>query len=284
MDDYAILYLLDQLCETNLINQLNQNQMQENWSEMERLIQNKLNLGQQKPSFPFQSKIIALREFQYTLIQRNNGSVRHTLTQLEKLEESMMLVISKSRYDNPIRAKLRLVATYLSQVKENLRKIALLEMKQIIVSLLSQISIETIDTELNDLLKRIKIDYRFFLGYEVLEGEEINTFSQIVYKRNCLPVVSRETRIESIIYHRRMSANKKCNDIIVNKINETAFEALKEGFHKWKKRFIENESLETICTLWYKNLEEIKQILLEKTYSDTQIEGQLDLWNYQKTK
>lgn len=85
-----------------------------------------------------------------------------------------------------------------------------------------------------------------------------------------------------------MNATKKCNEIIASKINETTFETLKEEFSKWKKQFIENpitnESFETICTLWYKNLEEVKQILLEKTYKDTQLEGQLNLWNYQKTK
>lgn len=180
MDSYTILYFLDQLCETNLINQLTQNQLQENWAEMERLIQNKLCLENQKPSTEFQNKIIAIRNLQFSLIQRNDESVRHTIAQLEKLEENMMLLISKLQYNNPIRAKIRLVATSLSQVKENLKKIALLEMKQIIVFLLSA---EIVDTELNDLLKRIKINYRFFLGYEVSEGLELNTFSQIVYKK-----------------------------------------------------------------------------------------------------
>lgn len=287
MDSYTIL-LLDQLCEPNLINQLFQYQSQQNWSEMKQLIQNKLSLVEKQSSSQFQSRIIATRDIQYTLIQRINGSIRHTLAQLEKLEESIMLVINKLPSNDSMRGKLRLFATFLSQVKENLKQIALLEMKQIITSLISQISTEIIDIQLNDLLQRIKINYRFFLGYEVLEGEELDTFSQISYKRNRTPVVSRETRVESIIYHRRTNADKKCNVIIEDKINKTIFKILTERFDKWKKEFIENpmenESLETICILWYKTMEEVKQILLEKPYKDSQVEGQLDLWNYQKKK
>lgn len=287
MDKYTILYLLEEMCDRDFIKQLNQKQIEQKLSEMEQLFQDKLSLSIPKSSLNSQNSIIAIRDLQCRLIQKNNESVRQTLTQLEELEENIMIMLRRTQYDNSMRTKLRLIGTTLSQTKENIKKIALLEMEQIVIQLLTQTSIETIHIQI--LLQLVKLNYRYYLGYDFLEETDIiESFFQIEYAKNNTSFIDKKSTLDRTIYLRTTNAEERCKKFITNNINRESLESLEDIWVQWKKEFkkqpIEGESIATITALWFTTVEKVAKILRKKPYDNNQIKGQLDLWNYQKVK
>lgn len=274
MDKFTILFFLEQLCEKEMMRQINQshhdsmaikNLMQIAFSKEPHITQ--------ATSFP-----IAMRDFEYRLIQANYESVRCALTQLNALDESIMLIMPNLSKDSLY--KLKLIEVLLLDTERDIKKIALLEMKQVIVQLMHQLSI---DETLSYLLQHDKINYRYFLGYETTSSNDI-IYYQTAY-RKC-HYISIETNIERKIYQRRVSKNKSFDKLIAHRMNEEMLKTIQNSFYQWKENFltkpIPNESLETICDLWTETINEVKQIhWVSKKES---IEGQLDLWNYQKIK
>ncbi len=294
MDRYAIINVTKQLCEKETIDLLKQYISLETFEQIDQFI--KKLFENEKTLSPFQNEKIIIRDFQYHLIQQNGMSSFHALAQLESIEETILLILTNKEEITEITFhNLELILTIInSEIKNNIYKIANLEIKYFILKSMQKI-ISTegpIHIQFEQLLKIRTLNYRYLLGYELIEETipELETYSQSsFYKSNKIPP-SRETRMESAIYHRMDLIDKKYNKILQQNMTIEILDLLKTLFHSWKKdikQYSEQmNSLPTIVCLWYEIIDAIKKILekTQNTKGEDQIDGQLDLWSFQKKK
>lgn len=228
MNQFTILFLLEQLCDSAFILQLKQ---AENWQIGRELFENKLNVEQPITNIS-DSLIIAIRNFQCRLIQKNEESALLTLAQLEQLEEHILLMIQAIPFKDPINTKLKLIDAVLLDVKEKIKKMALLEIKQVIILLMTKLTID--EMQLNNLFKHIKINYRYFLGYDTMDCAN-TLYYQHNYQKDS-PIYPIETKIEATIYNRMNKDNNKYNAFVKKHGNTQNIEMVNHCFQLWKKK------------------------------------------------
>ena len=295
MDKYTIIDAIKQLCEKETIGLLKQYINLENFETIEQLI--KMKFETQKTISHLKSEKIIIRDFQYHLIQQNEMSIFSTLEQLETLEETIYIIVqNKEKITKITLHNLNLTLTLIAEIKDNISKIASLQIKQCITTLIKQFAcnIHPTTIEFNQLLNAKTQNYRYLLGYELIEETipELESYSQCCFARGNKIPVSRETRMEKAIYHRNRSINEKYNQIIKQNLNITMIKMLQNLFSKWEQDH-SNESgyANVICNLWCENISWCRSLWSETITSqqqnakkEEQIDGQLDLWAVQKKK
>ena len=113
----------------------------------------------------------AIREQVYQIIMKQN-SIRIAYTKLQELEETLMILQIHPNLSKKDVCDINLICVCLSHFSKLLNQLVNLEMKQILTILIlnDNQKKETVIENFNHLLRSIKINYSYFLGFNSING------------------------------------------------------------------------------------------------------------------
>lgn len=272
----TILKLLEQLYQKENQELLNQHTLNEDFEQANILLE---QLIQNTECNHSQNHVLEMRNLELQIIISNNNSVFNALKQTEQIEDFLEILTARHLPHTG------LTLTCLSDIKNTFYKLYQLELKQIMMLISFEIGKQNepyLISRLEHLLQTSKLNYPYFLGYDSM-SEEIN-FTQIAIQRQTFPLDT-TTKIEKAVYQRHRALHSKLNQVIVSNAIEKTIPTLKLLLEALKQK--ENHSSYYLLEqLWKKNLQEIENEIQNKVQPNfnQEIEGQLDLWSYQKTK
>lgn len=241
---------------------------------------------------------IIKRDLQYQLIEENKGAIYKVLSPLEQIEENVAIIsFHRSQLTEKIWSHLSLINICLSELKQEIEKLAYLQFKQVVVRLVLELHFQNnmiSSSQITDLLKKTILDYKTLLGYETQIETATNNYmefySQTSFKNQPKPI-DRATRIECESYNCYRKINQLYKQQITEYLNEEIINNLDRLFQEWRSQELSkdnNSELKVILKFWKKLQEELKKMYQKKKKSESEIdsseiiEGQLNLWNYQK--
>lgn len=271
----TILKLLEQLYQKNNYELLKQFILKKDFKQvqiiLDQLIQNINNNSQ--------NHALEMRNLEYQIITSNDNSVFKAFEQTEQIEDILEILIIQNL------PNIRLILTCLSDIKSSFYKLLQLELKQIMMMITFEIGVQDetyLINKLDHLLSTTRLNYPYFLGYDSIL-EEIN-FTQIAIQKP-ISILDTNTKIEKAIYQRNHTLHSKLNQVITSNSNETTIPTLKLLFQAWKQNQKHSCSTLLLEQLWKKNLKEIENNIQNHIQiMGNELEGQLNIWSYQKTK
>lgn len=280
MTKYTFFKMIEQIYEKKITETLQHLVQNQEFEKVEHLLDQLYQNIQ--PTQELLNEVVERRRLKYQFILKNQNSIMSTLKQTSQIEEILTITFGQSHHPT-----VSLLLTCLGDFKKTFKRLAQLELKQIIMLL----SFETytkdeilLAQKFEQLLKSVRIDYRYLLGYDSIIGEEIVS-SQISLKGDSTRF-SNTTRIESSVFNRSETLNKKYDQMILSNLEEDTIPTLKAMFQLWKCSSKSVTDLDVIAELWMESLVEMKQLYQKKCQVETTYEndGQMDIWSLQKTK
>lgn len=241
---------------------------------------------------------IIKRDLQYQLITENNGAIYKVISQLEQIEENVAIIsFHRSELKEKIWSHLSLINTCLYETKQAIEKMAYLHFKQVVIRMILELHFQDnrlTSSQVTDLLKKTTLDYKTLLGYESHTETATANYMEFYYQasfENQTKPIDRATRIECESYNYHRKINQLYKQQISEYLNEEIINYLDNLFQNWHLQELSKDSnseLKIVLKFWKKLREELKKIYQKKKnselekYSSEIIEGQLNLWNYQK--
>lgn len=238
--------------------------------------------------------VILMRDLQYKLLEKNNGSIYKTLSDLLQLEENIAMMALNHHYlKKNIKGHLHLINNCLSQMQEKIEDISILEIKNAMIKIIFKYYLENrrpSSSEITAILKSKELDYSALLGYEnLIESESYNQYSLSDYgfpmneeiKTKILE--DKVDKMEAKRYKLYYEIDRKYKKVLKEYVDFEVINYLQIILDQWiieESKSDSNQDLKIIVKLWKKILYELNENQKnKKVKSDS---DQLDIWEYQK--
>ena len=234
-----------------------------------------------------EQETILICNLQQQLLEQNNNSIYTVLSQLEEVEENVVIALMHhSKLEDKIKGDLCLIDTCILEIERKIEEIAYLQIKKIMMEIIFKFYLEDkklSNQEFVDILNNTSLDYKLLLGCNELPVEESYIqYSLIDYKefgQQFSQLDSKEDsvdKIESARYWLYQEVNNQYKDKIKRYLDEEMLTYLQDIHDKWYSQEINqtsNKDLIIVSKIWKKILKELKEMYQQakkrKLHNDT---------------